>query len=185
MEDEQIVQLFFSRAEQAIQELDRKYGTVFYAIAHRVLNNRQDEEECVNDAYLGVWNTIPPARPNPLLPYVCKIVRNLSLKAYYRTRAAKRQSEYSVAIQEVEHCLTGGESAEGELDARELTGAIESFLDTLSRENRVIFLRRYWFSDSYREIAARMGMTEKTVSVRLTRIRRRMKQYLEERGLLR
>ena len=66
MEDEQIVQLFFSRAEQAIQELDRKYGTVFYAIAHRVLNNRQDEEECVNDAYMGVWNTIPPARPNPL-----------------------------------------------------------------------------------------------------------------------
>lgn len=183
-EDEKIIELFFQRSEQAIGELDKKYGKVFYQLAHNILNNRQDAEECVNDAYMGAWNAIPPARPAPLLTYLCKIVRNLSLKVYYKREAAKRSSVYEVAMQEVEGCLPDRSTAETELEARELARMIESFIDTLTPENRVIFMRRYWFSDSYGDIARRVGLTEKNVSVRLARIRQRMREYLIEREVI-
>ena len=94
IEDEKIVELFFERSEQAIQELGNKYGKVCRKLSYNIVNNMQDAEECVNDAYLGVWNTIPPARPNPLLSYVLKIVRNISIKIYWRKEAAKRSSHY-------------------------------------------------------------------------------------------
>ena len=95
IEDEKIIALFFERSEQAIQELDIKYGSVFRKLSYNILNNRQDTEECVNDAYLGAWNAIPPAKPHPLLTYLCKIVRNISLKMYYKRGAAKRNSPVS------------------------------------------------------------------------------------------
>ncbi len=180
-EDEKIIELFFVRSEQAIWELDKKYGKVCHTLSYNILSSRQDAEECVNDAYLGAWNAIPPAKPNPLLTYLCKIVRNLSLKLYYRKEAAKRNSNYNVAMQELEACLSGPNTVEAEIEARELARMIESFLDTLTEENRVIFMRRYWFSDTYAAIADRVGLTEKNVSVRLTRIRQKMKQYLTER----
>lgn len=181
MEDDQIIELLFARSEQAIRELDLKYGSVCHKLSCNILNNRQDAEECVNDAYLGAWNAIPPAKPDPLLAYLCKIVRNLSLKCYHRKEAAKRNSTYDVSIQELEGCLSCPDTVETEMDARALTGIIEDFLDTLTQENRVIFMRRHWFADSYTDIAARVGRTEKTVSVRLTRLRKQLKQYLMER----
>ena len=180
-EDEKIIELFFERSEQAIRELDIKYGKVCYKLSYNILSSRQDAEECVNDAYLGTWNAIPPAKPNPLLTYLCKIVRNISLKLYYRSKAAKRNSIYEVAMQELEAYLSDPNTVEAEIEARELARIIERFLDTLTEENRVIFMRRYWFSDTYAEVAQRVGLTEKNVSVRLTRIRRKMKQYLIER----
>lgn len=181
MEDEKIIELFFRRSEQAIGELDAKYGSFCHRLSYNILNDRQDAEECVNDAYLGVWNAIPPANPDPLPAYLARIVRNLSLKAYYRNKAAKRNSGYETAMEELENCLAAPDTVETELAARELARILEGFLDTLTKENRVIFMRRYWFSDSYRDIAGQMGLTEKNVSVRLTRIRRRMKDYLTER----
>ena len=90
MNDNAIIELFFARSEQAIRELDDKYGKVCYSLSYNILNSRQDAEECVNDAYLGTWNAIPPARPNPLLAFLCRIVRNLSLMRYHADRAAKR-----------------------------------------------------------------------------------------------
>lgn len=183
MEDQAIINLFFERSEKAIQELDHKYGNVCYTLSYHIVHNRQDAEECVNDAYLGVWNTVPPASPSPLLSYLIKIVRNLSLKLYWKTKAAKRNSSYAVALQEIETCLSNGLSAEDAIETRELARIIECFLDTLSLENRVIFMRRYWFSDSYREISERVGLPEKTISVRLTRIRQKLKQYLKERAV--
>ena len=134
----QILTLLENRSEQAIRELEQAYGTLLYQISHRILNNRQDAEECVNDTYLGIWNNIPPAKPKPLLPYVCKIA------------------------------------------AKELARMIEHFLDTLTDENRAIFLRRYWLSEPYAEIAAQVKLSEKNVSVRLTRLRTQLKDYLEE-----
>lgn len=180
-DDEKIIELFFQRSEKAIHELDIKYGKVCHKLSYNIINNRQDAEECVNDAYLGVWNAIPPAKPNPLLTYLCKIVRNLSLKTYYRKEAAKRNSVYDVSIQELEACLSAPNTVESEIEARELARIIERFLDTLTVENRVIFLRRYWFSDTYADIAGRVGLTEKNISVRLTRIRQKLKKYLIER----
>lgn len=184
MNDERIIELFFGRSEQAIKELDEKYGRVCYSVSYNILNNQQDAEECVNDAYLGTWNAIPPAKPNPLLAFICKIVRNISLKRYEQNTAIKRNSHYDVAMEELEDCLASSTTIEEELEERKLTEIIESFLDSLSKENRVIFLRRYWFSDGYADIARQVGMTKKNVSVRLTRIRKELRKYLLEREVI-
>ncbi len=181
MEDEKIVELFFARSEQGIQELNNKYGKICHKLSYNILNNRQDAEECVNDAYLGAWNAIPPTMPNPLQSYICKIVRNISLKLYYRKEAAKRSSTYTIAMEEIEACIADPNTVEAEIEVSELARIIESFLDTLTVENRVIFMRRYWFSDSCKDIAEFVGLTEKNISVRLTRIRQKMKEYLAER----
>lgn len=183
MEDEKIIELFFRRSEQAIREMDIKYGQFYHKLSYNILNNRQDAEECVNDAYLGAWNTIPPAKPNPLLTYVCKIVRNLSLKLYDKKEAVKRNSTYTIAMNEIEACIADPNTVETEIEARELARLIENFLDTLTIENRVIFMRRYWFSDCCKDIAELAGLTEKNISVRLTRIRQKLKEYLAERGV--
>ena len=181
IDDERIIDLFFKRDQQGIRELDIKYGKTCHNLSYNITNSKQDAEECVNDAYLGAWNTIPPTRPNPLLSYIVKIVRNISLKIYWRKQAAKRSGNYKIALEEIEGCIAGPQNVEDEMEARELARIIEEFLDTLTLENRVIFMRRYWFADSYKDIAELVGLTEKNISVRLTRIREKMKQYLIER----
>ena len=181
MEDAGIIELFFERSEQGIRELDIKKGKASSKLSYNIVNNRQDAEECVNDAYLGAWNAIPPVRPNPLLSYIVKIVRNISLKIYWRKEAAKRSSHYTIAMEEIEACIAATNAVEAEIEAVELAHIIERFLDTLTVENRVLFMRRYWFSDSCRDIAGFMGLTEKNVSVRQTRIREKLRQYLIER----
>lgn len=181
MNDEKIIALFFERSEQAIAELDRKYGAACRSVSFHILGNREDAEECVNDAYLGAWNAIPPAKPHPLLSFVCRIVRNVSLKRYEYNTAVKRNSHYDLAMEELEDCLASSSTVESELAKQELTALIEAFLDTLSREDRVIFLRRYWFAEPYNEIAEKVGLSEKNVSVRLVRIRKRLRSYLSER----
>ena len=181
IEDEKIIELFFERSEQGIRELDIKYGKVCHKLSNNIVNNRQDAEECVNDAYLGAWNAIPPAKPDPLLTYICKIVRNISLKIYYRKEAAKRNSHYTIAMEEIEACIADPNTVEAEIEARELARIIESFLDTLSQKERVIFMLRYAYMDNYTDIAERVGISEKNVSVRLTLIRQKLKEYLIER----
>ena len=181
IDDEKIIEMFFERSEQGIRELDIKYGKACRKLSYNIVNDRQDAEECVNDAYLGAWNAIPPVRPNPLLSYIVKIVRNISLKIYWRKEAAKRSGHYTIALEEIEGCIADQKTVEDEIEARELARIIEDFLDTLTVENRVIFMRRYWFSDSYKNIAELVGLSEKNISVRLTRIREKMKQYLIER----
>ena len=184
MEDREIIALLFQRSQQALGELDRKYGTLCRRLALRILNDRQDAEECVNDAYLAIWNAIPPASPESLSPYLCRVVRNLALKAYERRGAAKRGGGYTVAMEELEECLAGPETVEDALEGKELVRVIERFLDTLTEEDRRLFLGRYWFAASYGEIGRRMGLTEKAVSVRLVRIRRRLKDYLRKEEVL-
>ena len=180
-DDERIIELFFHRSERAIQELDGKYGNACRRLSYSIVNSVQDAEECVNDAYLGAWNAIPPAHPDPLLTFILKIVRNISLNRYWKTEASKRSSRYTVALAEIEDCIPDNNTVEAELEARELARILEGFLDTLSPENRAIFMRRYWFADSCREIAELAGLTEKNVSVRLTRIRGKLREYLSER----
>lgn len=184
MDDTKIIELFFQRDQRAIRELDAKYGKACHSLSFNIVNNRQDAEECVNDAYLGAWNAIPPAKPDPLLTYLCKMVRNISLNAYYKREAAKRSSRYTVAMEEIETCIAAPDTVEAEIEARELARIIEGFLDMLTPEDRVIFLRRYWFADRCRDIAERVGLTEKNISVRLTRIREKLRKYLIEREVL-
>lgn len=184
MTDERIIELFFARSERGIEELDTKYGATCHRVAQNILGNKEDAEECVNDAYLGVWNSIPPKKPSLLSAFLFKILRNLSITRYHANTAQKRNSFYDIALDELGETISTEESVEKECSQKELTNAIEVFLDTLTRENRVIFVRRYWFSESYTEIAKRTGLTEKNISVRLTRIREKMKEYLSERGIL-
>ncbi len=184
MNDERITELFFERSELAIKELDSKYGRILYSISYNILGNKEDAEECVNEAYLGVWNSIPPAKPAHLLSFVCKIAKNISLKRYAKNSAQKRNSIYDVALEELENSLASDTTADNEIELSEITRALESFLDSLSKENRVIFMRRYWFSDSYSDISKRVGLSEKNVSVRLVRIREKLRSYLTERNLL-
>ncbi len=181
IDDEKIIEMFFNRDQQAIHELDIKYGKICRTLSYNVVNSRLDAEECVNDAYLATWNAIPPVHPKPLLAYIVKIVRNVSLKIYWRKEAAKRNGHYTIALAEIEDCITDQKTAEDEVEARELAHLVEAFLDTLTVKERVIFMRRYAYADTYASIAKRIGISEKNVSVRLTLIRQKMKQYLRER----
>ncbi len=182
MEDSKIIGLFFERSEQAIVELSDKYGPVFLKVADNILNSRLDSEECVNDAYLGVWNTVPPQKPDPLLSYVCRIVRNLAIKKYHENTAKKRNSVYDVALDEIIDCLPASASVEDEIAAKEIARAIDAFLGTLDRRSRIMFVRRYWYSDSVEDIAAMFGKSRHYVSVRLSRIRSSLKEHLKKEG---
>ena len=181
MEDERIVALFFERSELAIRALDDKYGALCRAVAFNILADAQDAEECVSDAYLGAWNAIPPARPDPLRAYIIKIVRNLSVKAY-RTKRAVKRSGYTVALEELDECIADKKTVEDTVEAAELGGIIERFLDTLSAKERVIFMRRYAFADSYAEIAVRLCISESSARVIEHRTRTWLKQQLAKEG---
>jgi RNA polymerase sigma factor (sigma-70 family) len=181
IQDATIIELFFERSEDAILELDTKYGKACFKLSYNIVNNRQDAEECVNDSYLGVWNAIPPTRPNPLLTFVLKIVRNLSVNAYWKKHAQKRDSSYTTTLNEIEPFIASPNTTEAEVEPRELAQMIEDFLEKQPIENRVIFMRRYWFADTYKDIAEQVGISEKNVSVRLTRIRKKLKEYLINR----
>lgn len=182
MLDEEIIELFFERSEKALEELEAKYGKICLQTSYNILGNYSDAEECVNDGYLGVWNAIPPTRPDPLLSFVLKIIRNQSLNRYHKNQARKRNSTYDLAVEELNEFLASPESVESTIESKELVEAIESFLDDLKTRDRVIFIRRYWFYDSYDRIAERVGISSKNVSVKLTRLRKQLKIYLEERG---
>ncbi len=181
MEDRKIIELFFARSELAIQALAAKYEKLLYKISFHILQDGEDVAECLNDTYLGVWNAIPPAEPNPLSAFVCKIMRNVSLKKYRANTAAKRDCSMEVSLEELELCIPTP-SAEEEWNAKELGRLINRFLHTLDKEKRVLFVRRYWFADSVSDIARDLRISENLASVRLKRIRRQLQEYLEQEG---
>ena len=179
MDDKQIIDLLFDRSETALEQISIKYGRLCYKLAGNILGNEQDCEECVNDAYLGVWNSIPPNRPDSLMAYLCRIVKNISLKKFRYNTAEKRNSNMEIAMEELEGTLTSPQDVEQQVEAGELTQAINRFLSQLKQTDRVVFMRRYYFSDSYEDIAEKVGISEKNVSVRLTRLRNRLRDYLK------
>ena len=183
MEDSKIIELFYARSEDAIAELSKKYGPYCQKIAKNILNNAEDAEECVNDAYLAVWNTVPPQKPDPLLTYLCHIVRNLAIMKYHGKTAKKRNSIYDVALEEIGDCLPSSRSVEDEAEANAVAELIDRFLGTLEKRDRIMFVRRYWHSDTISEIAALFKMSNNHVSVRLSRIRKELKKYLAKEGV--
>ena len=183
MEDGQILDLFWQRSEGAVRALEQQYGGVIRKTAARFLDDRQDVEECVNDAYLGVWNSIPPQRPEPLLGYVCRVTRNVAIDRLRANRAEKRDGRYDLALDELESCLPSRFDLETELEARALTQALDRFLAALPREDRRLFVRRYWYGEEVRALAAALGTSPNRISVRLFRIRQRLRQYLQKEGL--
>ena len=183
MQDSKIIDLFFERSEQAITELSTKYEKLCKKISINILGNEEDALECINDSYLVVWNTIPPTKPDNLKYYLCRIVRNNALKKYHNNTAIKRNSHYDIALQELEECVSDNNSIEKELIMAETTRLIDSFLSVQKQENRIIFTRRYFFGDSISDIALRMGMSENNISVRLGRMRTKLRNHLEKEGV--
>ena len=184
MDDREIIALFFDRSELAIEELSKKYGKLCIHIADNILGNRQDAEECTNDAYLGAWNTIPPQKPNPLKAYICKLVRNISITKYHANTAQKRNSHYDVALDELKDCLSSTETAESAFLAKELSHILDRFLLTVDQRSRVMFVRRYWYSDSIAEIAEMFQMRPNTVTVHLTQVRNKLRKFLVKEGYI-
>ena len=180
MDDEKIIDLFFERSEQGIKELDDKYGVICHNLSYNIVNDRQDAEECVNDAYLGAWNSIPPQSPDPLRAYICRIVRNRSLKKLRANTAIKRGSQFEVSLSELEDCIPDN-SMDEQLSISELSAQINAFLAVLPKDDRLMFVKRYWFSESISELADAFGITENNVSVRLSRIRGKLHQYLDRK----
>ena len=183
MEDARIVQLYWERNEAAISATADKYGAYCASIARNILGDPEDVEECVSDTYLRAWNAIPPHRPQILPAFLGRITRNLALNRYRHSRADKRGGGRLPAVLEELSFVTGGEDAEQALDRREVVDAVNSFLAGLPARKRTIFLCRYWYLDSIAEIGARFGMTEGSVSVTLSRLRRKLRVHLLERGI--
>ena len=181
MEDRKLIGLLFDRSEQAITCLVQRFGSRLYATAYNILNSREDAEEAVSDTYLALWNTIPPEKPDPLAGYVYRTGRNIAMKKLRFLRAQKRSSQYDISLDELSAVLSSG-NLEDTLDARELGLAIDRFLDTLPKQSRILFLRRYWFGDSVKQLSKDFSLTENTVSVRLSRIRTQLKIYLTKEG---
>lgn len=182
MEDRKIIALLFERAESAVEALQAKFGKLIYGICMNILQEAEDARECTNDTYLALWNAIPPASPDPLTPYVCRTGRNVALNRLRERRAQKRDCGYTLSIDELaeyipDRCL------DETISAKALGTAIDDFLRQQSGENRVLFLRRYWFGDSVRDAARHVGISADTASVRLLRMRQKLKTYLTERGL--
>lgn len=182
MDDSKIIELFFERSEQAITELSAKYSEICHRIAFNILGNEADSQECVNDAFLGVWNKIPPEKPEPLSAYVYKVVRNTALKKHRCNTALKRNSFYDTALDEIEDFLPSDFSIEDEINAENLLQEINSFLKTLEKDNRIIFVKRYWFGEEISAIAKDMNLTVHNVTVKLSRTRKKLKSHLIEKG---
>ena len=182
MDDSKIIDLFFERSEQAITELSEKYCKTCRKTAFNILGSDADAQECVNDALLGIWNRIPPERPCPLSAYVYKTVRNLALKKHRSNTAKRRNSRYDTALDEIIGCLQSDFSVEAEISAEELAKEINEFLANLSDENRIIFVKRYWFGEEISAIGSDMGITNHNVTVKLSRTRNALKKYLSEKG---
>ncbi len=183
MEDNEIIALYFSRNEAAIHETGQKYGGLCYRIAHNILGIHEDSEECVNDTYLSVWETIPPTRPDSFRAFICRITRNLSISRYRRMRSQKRYSGMESLLSELQDCVPSAYDVSEQAEAAQLSEYISGWLDRLSREDSALFVRRYWFGDSVKELAEKCGVSAEKTSQRLFRLRKALKKYLEERGV--
>lgn len=183
MEDDKIILLFQSRDETSISELSRKYGSICRRTAQNILGDFTEVEECLNDTYLRVWESIPPAVPRSLAAFAAAITRNFALMRLRARRAEKRGGgEETLSFDELKDFVSGERSVENEAERKELINAVNEFLRKLPEQQRQAFVRRYWGCLSISEVAQCLGMTESNVTVTLTRVRKKLKDYLTRRG---
>ncbi len=184
MEDKAIIGLYWARSQEAIRETERKYGPYCRKIAKNILYNDEDTKECVSDTWLKAWNTIPPQRPNRLAVYLGTITRNLALDRWRTGTADKRGGgQVPLALEELGDCLAGKDSEEAWIEDFVLSDLLNRFLGRLNRENRVIFLKRYWYLCPVKDIAQSLGLTESKVKMSLHRSRQRLRAELEKEGI--
>lgn len=183
MEDHQIVDLYWQRSESAIEETEQKYGRYLIRIAYNILSDWEDSEETVGDTYLKAWNSMPPHRPGTLSTYLGKITRETAIDRFRKRTSQKRQaSQYSYSLSELQECVSAGNTTAQDVDLRLLSQAISAFLRTVSPQARSIFVGRYYFMDSIREVAAYYGMSESKTKSMLHRTRMALKAYLKQEG---
>jgi len=184
LNDNDILDLYFARSESAIVETAQKYGNYCFSIARKILNSNQDAEECVNDAYMNTWNAIPPKRPAFFQAFLGKITRNLSFNKYRQSKTAKRGGGgIDLLLSELEECIPSSTSVEAQYEANRTIDAINGCLQLMSQESRIVFVRRYYYADSIKDISERFDMSEGKVKSLLFRARNKLKEYLEEEGV--
>ena len=185
MHDEKIVELYWQRSDDAIPETARKFSSYCHIIAYNILNDISDSEECVNDTWLGAWNSMPSNRPSKLAPYLGKITRNLALNiAFAQSRKKRVSKNLTLALDELDECVANDINLEQAVELSELRAAIREFVSSLPEEERRFFLARYWYFESEKEISERMGCTRSKLASKLSRTRKKLKEYLMEEGLI-
>ncbi len=182
MDDLHIIQLYFNRSENAISETEAKYGKLCLHIARNILADESDSEECVNDTYLSLWNSIPPLRPDNLKAFISRVTRNIALKRLRYNTALKRSKEMEISLTELEAVLPSDDLQPG-LDEQQLGRLINDFLQTVALDCRNVFLRRYWYFDSVADIAARYAFSTSKVKSMLFQTRNKLREYLSKEGI--
>ena len=185
MLDEEIVNLYWKRDERAIQETKTAYGRYLFKIANNILADLEDSRESVNDTYLAAWNSMPPQRPSILSTYLGKLTRRISIDIFRKkNREKRRASEYALSLSELEECISGGNMPEEEIEVKMLANAINEFLRMQPDEARNLFIGRYYFLDSLRDVARYCGMSESKAKTMLFRTRCSLKAHLEKEGFI-
>ncbi|MGN1111406.1 MAG: RNA polymerase sigma factor [Oscillospiraceae bacterium] len=184
MDDKEIVELYWTRNEAAIGETAARYGRFCYSIAYNILGNNEDAEESVNDTYLDAWNSIPPHRPSVLSAFLGKITRRVSIDRWRKHNAQKRGGgQFTLALDELEECISGGKSVEQAVEAKLLSDVVNSFVKSLPDTERSVFLCRYWYMDSVESIAKEFGFSQSKVKSMLYRTREKLRARLVKEGL--
>lgn len=184
-DDSDLIKLYEQREEEALQKTAQKYGNYCYEIAYQILKRKEDCEEILNDTYFATWNSIPPNRPVSLKYYLGKICRNLSINRYHTYHRQKRLgSQYELALEEISHYIPTGNSLDTQIEYKELLSSIEHFLHTLKKEDASLFLFRYFYFKSIEELSHLFSIRKGTIKVRLHRIRKQLKLYLEKEGIV-
>ena len=184
MDDMQIIELYFARNQDAVKETEKEYGAYCFSIAENILHNQQDSEECLSDTWLRAWNAIPPSRPARLKLLLGKITRNLAFDRYRQKNAEKRNSSFEAVLDELAECVASPEDVEKSFDAKALREGLNSFLKALPQRERQIFLKRYFYAQSVKEIAREYQMTANHCTVILKRVRKKLQNYLEQEGFI-
>lgn len=185
MEDEKIIELYWKRSEEAIRETAAKYGNYCFSIARTILSDDEDARECVNDAYMGAWNAIPPHRPAILASFLGKITRRIAINRWQECHAAKRGGgEVALALEELSECIPSDQQVEAQVESAELARAVNAFVMALPLSERRVFLCRYWYLEPVRDIGKRYGFSDSKVKSMLHRIRHRLRMHLKKEGFL-
>lgn len=183
MNDNEILGLFLDRSETAISEIEKKYGKMLFYISFQILRNEQDSEECVNDTYLAMWQTIPPNCPENLKVYSGRVVRNISINRWRKNSAQKRCADTMLLLSELDDCIPNSiDEIQNEIAYRELVHLLNEYVSDLNDTKQVLFVRRYWYAEPVPVIAKRYGVSENYISLTLFRVRKGLKKFLEKKG---
>ena len=184
MQDNQIIALYFERDELAIKMSAENYGSYCRKIAMNILSNLEDSEECVNDTWYQAWCSIPPQKPNSLAAYFGRITRNCAISKYRANRAKKRFDGITILLSELEDCIPVQSNIEQEMDAKRLAEIINDWLKVIPADDRILFVRRYWFGDTVKSLAKKCGLSQNQMSWRMFKLREKLKNEIEKEGIL-